>query len=98
MRYKYNPETKEVEPYGGPLEQIHTDIVYGREQLDYMRKNGVVPTSDFKDFWAKKEAERVASKLPAGTEAWKRERKETIIEAVKRVEAGYRPNIRKLED
>lgn len=99
-RYRYDKELGEVVevPSDEVLEQIHCGTSYGRETLDYMKRNNLVPPSDFKNYWEKKAAERVASKLPANTAEWKKERKQAIIESIKKVEAGYRPHTRRLSE
>ena len=95
-RYRYDKVLKEVVPIPDDeeLEVIHCGISYGREKLDWMKKNGYVPPSDFKHTLEKKAKERIGSRLPANTREWREERKSTIIEAYEKVKAGYRPQSR----
>ncbi len=91
--YRVNPETLELEEITHPsMDWINSGTRYGAEVLAEMKKQGLVPPSDFKDTWEKKETERkrLRGELPP-TPQMREERRQKISEAIDRVRAGYRP-------
>ena len=95
--YWYNPETKQVEEItrGPAVEWINTGIRYGPEELARMKREGLVPPSDFTETWAKAETERkrLRGELPP-TPQMREERRRQISEAIDKVRAGYKPRRR----
>ena len=63
---------------------------YGSETLAEMRAKGLVPPSEFKETWARAEAERAGIRN-GGTPAMRRERVADVREAVAKVRQGYVP-------
>lgn len=91
--YRVNPETLELEEITAqPIEWLNTGVRYGSETLAEMKRNNLVPPSDFKESWAKADIERkrLRGELPP-TGEMKRERRQQISEAIDKVRAGYRP-------
>ncbi len=57
--YRYNKETKQVEEITDQHQDwINTGVRYGSETLAEMRARNLVPPTDFKEHWAKSEAEK----------------------------------------
>jgi hypothetical protein len=91
--YRINPETLELEEITRQsIDWLNTGVRYGRETLDQMKREGLVPPSDFKETWAAKEVERkrLRGELPP-TPEMRRDRRQQISDAIDRVRAGYRP-------
>lgn len=94
--YRINPETLELEEITRqPMEWVHGGERYGRETLDKMKREGLVPPSDFTETWAKAETERkrLRGELPP-TPEMREERRRQISEAIDKVRAGYKPRRR----
>jgi hypothetical protein len=98
--YRINPETMELEEITRqPVEWLHTGIRYGSEELARMKREGLVPPSDFKETWARAEVERkrLRGELPP-TPAMREERRQQISDAIDKVRAGYKPRRRESLD
>ncbi len=94
--YRWDAERQEmVEITAQPIEWLNTGTRYGSETLAEMRAKGLVPPSDFTETWAKAEVERkrLRGELPP-TPQMREERRQQVAEAMRKVQAGYRPHKR----
>ena len=93
--YRWNEETKQLEELDAPVEWINTGIRYGSDTLADMKRQNLVPPSDFKETWARAEIERkrLRGELPETT-AMREARRKDVMDAIAKVRAGYKPRRR----